>query len=122
MVRLLAHKICHAAAVGRHGILSAGELPGKGTSLIAAHNHLDADNAGPFALLNELLNNDRIFVEKDGKLLAYSVYANELIQPEDGEMIYQKAIPGSLVMMTCEDELPEGGYEYRRVVFAQPLQ
>ncbi|MBQ6518208.1 MAG: class F sortase [Anaerolineaceae bacterium] len=107
----------------RAGVLSAGSLPGHGTSLIAAHNHLDAENAGPFKMLQYLDEKDRIFVtDNKGQFLSFSVYANELLQPDDGELLYQKAIPGSLVMVTCESELPEGGYAFRRVIYAEPLQ
>ena len=107
----------------RGGVLSAGALPGRGTSLIAAHNHLDEQNAGPFKMLQYLGTRDRIFVtDAKGKLISFSVYHNELLSPDDGEVLYQKAIPGSLVLVTCEDELPEGGYAYRRVVYAEPLQ
>ena len=105
------------------GVLSSSALPGRGTSLIAAHNHLDKVNAGPFNMLQSLNMKDRIFVtDGKGKMLSYSVYANELVAPNDGELLYQKAIPGSLVLVTCEDELPEGGYAFRRVVYAEPLQ
>lgn len=107
----------------RAGVLSAGALPGRGTSLIAAHNHLDAMNAGPFKMLQYLRMQDRIFVtDARGKLISFSVYENELLEPDDGELLYQKAIPGSLVLVTCENELPEGGYAFRRVVYAEPLQ
>ena len=107
----------------RAGVLSAGALPGRGTSLIAAHNHLDAMNAGPFKMLQYLGMKDRIFVtDAKGKLISFSVYENELLAPDDGELLYQKAIPGSLVLVTCENELPEGGYAFRRVVYAEPLQ
>ena len=105
------------------GVLSYSSLPGEGTSVIAAHNHLDEMNIGPFLMLWQLENNDRIFVtDNDGKLLSYKVYANELLSPTDSDLIYKKAIPGSLVLLTCEDEMPEGGYASRRVVFAEPLQ
>ena len=105
------------------GILSYSKVPGEGTSIIAGHNHLDKMNVGPFLMLWQLENNDRIFItDDDGEFLMYSVYANELINPTDSELIYQKAIPGSLVLLTCENEMPEGGYAYRRAVFAEPLQ
>ena len=106
----------------RAGVLESAALPGEGTSIIAAHNHLDMTNAGPFLMLWQLEANDRIFVsDNDGKLLTYSVYANELLDPAAGDSIYKMAVPGSLVLLTCESELPEGGYAYRRAVFAEPL-
>ena len=105
------------------GVLSSSALPGKGTSLVAAHNHLDEMNVGPFLMLWQLQPQDRLFItDNNGELLVYSVYANELFEPSDSNLIYQKAIPGSLVLMTCEEEMPEGGYAYRRIVFAEPLQ
>ena len=105
------------------GILSYSRLPGQGTSVIAGHNHLDEMNVGPFLMLWQLENNDRIFItDNDGEFLMYAVYANELINPTDSDLIYQKAIPGSLVLLTCENEMPEGGYAYRRAIFAEPLQ
>ena len=99
------------------------EIPGKGTSVIAAHNHLDEKNAGPFMWLFELKNSDRLFIiDENRHMLIYSVYANELYDPADSGKLYMKAIPGSLVLLTCEAEMPEGGYAYRRAVFAEPLQ
>lgn len=104
-------------------IPEAGILPGEGTSVIAAHNHIDDMSAGPFLFIRYLQNNDRIFVTDDnGKFLSFSVYLNETVEPNEGALIYEHAIPGSLVLVTCEDELPEGGYAYRRLVYAQPLQ
>lgn len=74
-------------------------------------------------MLQYLGMKDRIFVtDTKGKFLSFSVYENELLAPDDGELLYQKAIPGSLVLVTCENELPEGGYAFRRVVYAEPLQ
>ena len=52
----------------------------------------------------------------------FRVYDNILVAPEDSAVLYQAAIPGSLVLLTCESELPEGGYAFRRLVFAEPLQ
>ena len=105
------------------GVLSAGALPGMGTSVIAAHNHLDAENSGPFNMLQNLSYKDRIFVtDSKGKLSSYAVYANKLLKPDEGELLYDTAIPGSLVLVTCESEIPEGGYAFRRVIYAEPLQ
>ena len=105
------------------GILDGQVLPGEGTALIAAHNHLDKTHAGPFAALWQLENQDRLFItDNSGEMLRYKVYANELVRPNDSRFIFEKAIPGSLVLMTCEEEMPEGGYAYRRLIFAEPLQ
>ena len=91
--------------------------------MIAAHNHLDALKAGPFDLLKEVKEKDRIFVtDAKGKVLTYSVYANELVKPNEAGKLYENSLPGSLVLVTCESEMPEGGYAFRRVVYAEPLQ
>ena len=107
----------------RAGILEDSPLPGQGTAIIAGHNHLDSMNNGPFIGLSLLQTQDRIIVNNAaGQMKIYSVYANELISPTDGEQIYRNAVPGALVLVTCENELPEGGYANRRVVYAEPLQ
>ena len=91
--------------------------------MVAAHNHLDQMNTGPFLFLADLQENDRIFVTDDGgKLLRFRVYRNEAVDPASGSEIYNGVIPGSLILVTCEDELPEGGYAYRRLVYAEPMQ
>lgn len=106
----------------RAGLLDGTALPGEGTSVIAGHNHVDLGNAGPFAFLLNLQENDRIFVHTaEGQILGYSVYANNLVKPDDVDAVYQNTIPGSLVLITCEQELQEGGYQYRRIVYAQPI-
>ena len=105
------------------GLLDNGAEPGKGTAVIAAHNHIDDMSVGPFLFIRELQNNDRIFItDDDGTMLMYRVYANELVTPDAAEAVYDNAIPGSLVLVTCEDEMAEGGYAYRRLVYAEPLQ
>ncbi len=105
------------------GLLDNGVEPGKGTAVIAAHNHIDDMSVGPFVFIRELQNNDRIFItDDDGTMLMYRVYANELVTPDAAEAVYDNAIPGSLVLVTCEDEMAEGGYAHRRLVYAEPLQ
>ena len=107
----------------RAGILEDTPLPGQGTSVIAAHNHLDEMRTGPFYALNQMESNDRVFIsDRSGEMLIFRVYRNILVTPEDSGVISGKAIPGSLILLTCESELPEGGYAYRRLVFAEPLQ
>lgn len=106
------------------GILKGSALPGEGYSIIAAHNTLDSDTYGPFALLASLEENDSIFVRSaEGKLMNFSVYANELVGPYGFTEIASAAEnePGSLILLTCENEAAEGGYLNRRVVFAKPL-
>ena len=110
--------------LGSRAALQQGNvLPGEGTAMVAAHNHLDQMNTGPFLFLADLQENDRIFVTDDGgKLLRFRVYRNEAVDPASGSEIYNGVIPGSLILVTCEDELPDGGYAYRRLVYAEPMQ
>ena len=106
----------------RAGVLENTPLPGSGISVIAAHNHLNDTQNGPFIGLSILQDNDRIFVGDDsGGLQTFSVYANLLLSPDDGNRIYQTAYPGSLVLLPCEAETAEGGYAFRRAVFAEPV-
>lgn len=108
----------------RAGVLSGTFIPGTGTSVVAGHNHLNTTEIGPFGLLFSLEENDRIFVNKeDGGLIIYSVYANELIDPDDMDKLAAIATQedDSLVLVTCENETSEGGYLNRRAVFARPL-
>ncbi len=105
------------------GLLDNGVEPGKGTAVIAAHNHIDDMSVGPFVFIRELQNNDRIFItDDDGTMLMYRVYANKLVTPDAADAVYENTIPGSLVLVTCEDEMAEGGYAHRRLVYAEPLQ
>lgn len=107
----------------RAGILEGSALPGTGISLIAAHNTLNDTEYGPFALLSQLEEKDRILVTNEDSLLLYQVYDNELIGPSDFAAIRTIAEqkPGSLVLITCENESLEGGYLNRRVIFAEPM-
>lgn len=106
------------------GLLQGSALPGEGTSFIAAHNHLNNLEAGPFLFLMDLEENDRIFVRNaSGDLIEYGVYANELFEPDDFAAVQKKAteVENGLVLITCENESADGGYLNRRVVFARPL-
>ncbi len=108
----------------RVGLLEGSALPGEGPSYIAGHNHLNNMEGGPFLLLNELQNNDRIFIQNgSGELIEFIVYANELYEPDAITAVQEKeaAYPNSLILVTCENESVEGGYLDRRIVFARPL-
>lgn len=54
--------------------------------------------------------------------MIFSVYANELVDPYGFTEIASVAEnePGSLILLTCENESVEGGYLNRRAVFARP--
>ena len=104
------------------GILGGSAMPGEGYTLVAAHNHLNTQEIGPFGFLFDLDNNDRIFVNMpDGGLKIYSVYANELLEPNDFRQMaaISENEEGSLILITCENELIDGSYQNRRVVFAK---
>ena len=102
------------------GLLEGSDIPGEGISVIAAHNHINTGEIGPFLFLMNVIENDRIFVRKPGgEVITYKVYANLKIDPKDTDTINQTAKPDSLILITCEDESAEGGYLFRRVVFAE---
>ena len=108
----------------RAGLLSGTSLPGEGYSIVVGHNHLNAAETGPFLLIGELKENDIIFVTApDGSLRRFSVYANELLLPDDMRKLAEIAEQESstLVLVTCENETIDGGYLNRRAVFAKPL-
>ena len=99
-------------------------LPGSGPSILAAHNHLNTAEAGPFALLGLLMENDMIFISgRNENLLSFSVFANEKVSADDLSAVknLSAACEDSLILITCEDERPEGGYASRRIVAAKPV-
>lgn len=104
------------------GIPEGMSLPGDGHSVIVAHNHLNDAQIGPFLFLNELAENDRIFVDVDGDFRSFVVYANELLEADGIDRMIEIAETedNSLVLLTCENEMVEGGYANRRAVFAKP--
>ena len=57
----------------------------------------------------------------DGSLKIYSVYANELLEPNDFSQMasISENEDGSLILVTCENEMINGSYQNRRVVFAK---
>jgi LPXTG-site transpeptidase (sortase) family protein len=106
------------------GLLETSAMPGEGVAVLAGHNTLNNTEYGPFALLSTLAANDMIFVTKpNSELMMYSVYANELLEPNDMGKLATIAgqVENALVLVTCENEAVEGGYLNRRVVFAAPL-
>ena len=104
------------------GLLEGFAKPGSGISVIAGHNTLNAEEYGPFALLTALDVGDVLFVRRsDGELLRFTVYANEKIGAGDADALQKSALvyENTLTLLTCEDELPEGGYASRRIVSAK---
>ena len=105
------------------GLLEGSAKPGEGISILTGHNHLNTMEAGPFAFLKFLGEGDMIFVrDGSGELQSFRVYASEKIGAADMAKLEQIAMQdeNSLTLLTCEDELPEGGYASRRVVAARP--
>ena len=104
------------------GLLEGFAKPGSGISVIAGHNTLNAEEYGPFALLGTLDVGDVLFVRRsDGELLRFTVYLNEKIGAGDVEGLQRAAgmYDNTLTLLTCEDELPEGGYASRRIISAK---
>ena len=104
------------------GLLEGFAKPGSGISVIAGHNTLNAEEYGPFARLNTLEVGDVLFVRSsNGELMRFTVYLNEKIGAEDIEGLQRAAgmYENTLTLMTCEDELAEGGYASRRIVSAK---
>ena len=103
------------------GLLEGSRLPGAGITVLTGHNHLNTMEAGPFLFLKSLEDGDVLMVtKKDGSLLRYKVYGNYRIASDDFASVAGDLREKSLVLITCEDEAPEGGYINRRVVFAEP--
>ena len=105
------------------GLLAGFPMPGRGTTVIAGHNHLNAEEAGPFAMLQFVKEGDRIFIQSpDNSNTTYIVYANEKIEETDFAAFDRiaGARKNAVVFITCEDERVDGGYANRRIVAAMP--
>ena len=107
------------------GMLEGSAQPGEGTVILAAHNHLNDSESGPFALLSSMEEGERIFI-RDGNndLLTFIVYANAKVSETDFEAVDQIAgsFEDTLIMITCEDEMISGGYANRRIVAAKKVR
>lgn len=106
------------------GLLEGSSLPGEGVSVITGHNHLNTTEAGPFALLQNLEAGDMIFVlDKANRLRTFSVFASEKIAETDTATLQKLASEGEnvLLLLSCEDERPEGGYANRRLIAARSV-
>lgn len=106
------------------GLLEGTALPGEGPAVLVGHNTLNQEDFGPFVRIGMMNKGDRFFIAaKDGSMMAFEVYANEKIGSADVSGLYELASQyGSTVtLMTCEDELPEGGYASRRVIIGKQV-
>lgn len=110
--------------LGNHaGLFNGNEILDDGPIYLAGHNHLNSSEVGPFLMIQELKVNDRIFInDQEGNLRQYTVFENRLFDPDAFAEVKQTAESsnGTLTLVTCEQEMETGGYQYRRVVFAQP--
>ena len=105
------------------GLLEGSALPGEGVSILTGHNHLNTTEAGPFALLSGLESGTRLFVvNRNNEMTAFTVVRNELIAADEFTTVEAIAnqFDNTLVLLTCENENPEGGYVNRRVIAAIP--
>lgn len=100
------------------GLLEGSDRPGEGISLIAAHNHIDLEATGPFALLGSLRPGDRVFVSGPAEMQSFRVSGNMAVDPGSVGSILAGLPEKALVLVTCEDELPDGSYLHRRIVTA----
>jgi LPXTG-site transpeptidase (sortase) family protein len=106
------------------GLLDGFEMPGKGYTVLAGHNHLNTTEAGPFAMLSSMTEGDRIMVRyPNNDLKMYVVYANEKVSETDYDAVEKIAVKydGSLTMITCEDERVDSSYANRRIIAAKPF-
>lgn len=105
------------------GMLEGSALPGEGACVLTGHNHLNTTESGPFALLSQLKPGTKMYVlnPKD-KMTSFTVVENELLSAFDAETLEAMAnqFENTLTLITCENELSEGGYANRRVITAHP--
>ena len=109
---------------GDAGLLEGTALPGEGLSVIAGHNTLNPEEYGPFAMIAGLEEGDRFFIRKeDGSMMIFAVYANEKIEAADVKGLFETAseYAQTITLLTCEDEMLEGGYASRRIVSARKI-
>ncbi len=102
------------------GMLEGSSLPGEGFTVLTGHNHLNTTEAGPFALLGSLEPGDRFMITDElGIIQTWHVYKNTKIPAGGFSDIVADVKDNTLVLLTCEDESPTGGYLNRRVVLAE---
>ena len=104
-------------------MLEGSALPGEGACVLTGHNHLNTTASGPFALLSQLEPGTKLYVlnPKD-KMTSFTVVENELLSADDAAALEAMAnqFENTLTLITCENELSEGGYANRRVITALP--
>ena len=104
------------------GLLEHSSLPGKGITVLTGHNHLNSTEAGPFLFIGKMDAGDRVMITDAGNNTRfYKVYGNYKVASNGFASIADEVRENALVLITCEDESPEGGYINRRIVLAEPL-
>ena len=102
------------------GMLEGSHMPGEGITVLTGHNHLNTTEAGPFALLRELETGDSFMItDNRGTMQTWHVYRNAKIPAGGFSRIAGDVKENALLLITCEDESPDGGYLNRRVVLAE---
>ena len=102
------------------GMLEGSSLPGEGITVLTGHNHLNTTEAGPFALLSRLEPGDSFMItDERGVMQIWHVCQNAKISADGFSGIAGEVKDNALVLLTCEDESPDGGYLNRRVVLAE---
>lgn len=101
--------------------LLEGSGPGKeDLFVLAAHNHLNNQDQGPFVKLSAMKESDLIFISgANDSSRTFVVYANEKFASDDIDGLASYVKPGCMILITCEDESIDGGYLNRRVIFAE---
>lgn len=113
-----------AELADKAGLLEGTDMPGEGWSVLVGHNTLNDIDYGPFVRVGMLEPGDRFFIRNgNGGLMIFEVYANEKIGAEDRGALFDTASRhlSTVTLMTCEDELSEGGYASRRIVSAKRI-
>ncbi len=124
-VPVIAHEYAVTWLGNSVGLLEGSARSGEGTAVLAAHNHLNDTESGPFALLRFMEEGDRIFVRDNmNDLQTYAVYANVKAAETDFEAVdhVADAFDNTLILITCEDEMVSGGYANRRIIAARKVQ
>ena len=102
------------------GMLEGSSVPGKGLTVLTGHNHLNTTEAGPFALLSRLEPGDSFMItDEHGVMQTWHVYKSAKIPADGFSGLAGDVKDNTLILLTCEDESPDGGYLNRRVVLAE---
>ena len=102
------------------GMLEGSSLPGDGITILTGHNHLNTTEAGPFALLSSLDEGDSVMItDSRGMMQTWHVYESAKIPADGFSNTAGDVKENALVLITCEDESPDGSYLNRRVILAE---